>query len=57
MVEFSGYIEFSDLVRPACIRTDINDVPESEELFITGWGSIEAESNKIFSLIAVIYID
>lgn len=56
LVEFSGNVEFNDVVRPACIRTDINDVPESEELLITGWGSIETESNTIFLPIFITYI-
>lgn len=45
LIEFTGSVEFSDLVRPACIRTDTSDIPESRELIIAGWGSIEAESN------------
>lgn len=44
LIEFEGSVEFNDLVRPACIRTDVHDPPESREMIITGWGSIEADS-------------
>lgn len=42
LVEFDGDVEFNGDVHPACLQTDTHDVPESEELTIAGWGSIEA---------------
>lgn len=44
LIEFEGDVTFDNNVCPACIRTDVADVPESEELTIAGWGSIEPES-------------
>lgn len=43
LVEFDGVIELNDLVRPACIRTTTDDPPQSQEMLIAGWGSIEAD--------------
>lgn len=51
LVQFEGAVEFTDIVRPACIRTDPADLPETRELFIAGWGSIEADS-KNYSFIS-----
>lgn len=46
LVKFFGSIEFSDFIRPACIRLDPDEVPVTENLVIAGWGSIEAESQS-----------
>lgn len=48
LVKFFGAIEFTDFIRPACIRLATEDTPEYENLVIAGWGSIEAESELLF---------
>lgn len=40
-------VPFGDLVRPACIRTDLSDVPESVELLVSGWGRVNCSDSKI----------
>lgn len=47
LIEFIGSVEFTDVVRPACIRTDTADVAKSQELIIAGWGTIEVDSKMI----------
>lgn len=47
LVEFIGSIDFSDLVRPACIYTDTADMPVSTELTIAGWGSEVSDSKFV----------
>ncbi|XP_031627887.1 serine protease persephone-like [Contarinia nasturtii] len=43
LIQFIGSIAFNDIIRPACIRTDLNDISDSESLIIAGWGTIEPE--------------
>lgn len=35
-------IQFTNLMRPACLRTVLADVDPMQELFITGWGRTDA---------------
>lgn len=56
-MKFFGAIEFSDIIRPACIRVAPFDVPEYENLVIAGWGSIEADSKQSKSKIKEIVFD
>ncbi|XP_055301595.1 serine protease persephone-like isoform X2 [Sitodiplosis mosellana] len=32
-------VQFTDIVRPACLRTDLSDVKPDIKLIVTGWGS------------------
>lgn len=43
LIEFGDAIEFNDYVRPACIGIGTEDFSETDNLVITGWGSIEAD--------------
>ena len=38
-------VEFTDIIRPACLRTDLADVSPSVGLIITGWGSFTTSLN------------
>lgn len=46
LIELDADVDFNDNVRPACIFTDVRDLPENRELIIAGWGSIEADSKR-----------
>ncbi|XP_055298515.1 serine protease persephone-like isoform X2 [Sitodiplosis mosellana] len=43
LIEFIGSIAFNDIIRPACIHTNVNDILETDNLVIAGWGSIEPD--------------
>lgn len=40
LIEFDGHVDYHVDLRPACIRTDVNDVPVDTEMLISGWGSV-----------------
>lgn len=48
LVRLALPVSFNDNVRPACLRTELNDISPSVELDITGWGSVEAASKLIY---------
>ncbi|XP_031634257.1 serine protease Hayan-like [Contarinia nasturtii] len=39
-----GNIRFNDLVSPACLNTNLGDVPSSQNLTVTGWGTNDPRS-------------
>lgn len=43
LIRVTKPIEFSDLVRPACLHTELGDMPADVELIVTGWGIVNAE--------------
>lgn len=43
LLRVENRINFTEYVRPACLRTDESDVPTNTELLVTGWGTISAE--------------
>lgn len=47
MIEFEGDVDFDHNIHPACIQTELNDVPEDVQLTIAGWGSIEADRTNL----------
>lgn len=48
LIKVSEPLKFDENLRPACLRTDLSDVSPDVELFVTGWGSISAESKFKF---------
>lgn len=52
MIELSAPIESSDTARPACLRTELDDIPTSTVLTITGWGTISAASKNYCFLLS-----
>lgn len=54
LIQFDGTVEFSEFIRPACIRTDTTDLSSSQELTIAGWGTVTAGSKNIISINRVV---
>lgn len=43
LIELRARVYFSDLVKPACLHIDTNDVNSNVNLTVAGWGLISAE--------------
>lgn len=43
LIRVTESIVFSNSVRPACLRTDMNDVDTNDPLVVAGWGSTSAD--------------
>lgn len=44
LIRVERQIQFTEYIRPACLRTDMSDVSPDVELIITGWGTTSALS-------------
>lgn len=44
LIQLDRPVEFSDRVRPACIRTQLEDVSTETDLIVIGWGSTSYSS-------------
>ncbi|KAJ6646273.1 Serine protease persephone, partial [Pseudolycoriella hygida] len=55
LVRVGRKILFSPKIFPACLRSDLNDLPRNENLVVTGWGDdgINPESNHLRKLTLV----
>lgn len=43
LIRLTQSISFSETIRPACLRTNIDDIDSDVQLFVTGWGSTSIE--------------
>lgn len=36
--------DFNDFLHPACLHSNVSDIDESQQLFVTGWGAVDFQS-------------
>ena len=48
LIRLARPVDFTENIRPACLRTNLADVQPGIQLIITGWGTTSAISELIF---------
>lgn len=44
LLRLAERVGYTENIRPACLRSVIGDVDESQELWVVGWGATNAQS-------------